>query len=208
MEQGHLRAEIPDDASVALVGRGNEQVHHGDIAIGPEPSRDEIRRLQIMQELGYDINAINRSGNSIHFDTCSVGERSGIQAPGGRGFGQRLNGHEAGGRSAGAEVAIQRPESVGWNAGMVQSVGEGQEMEEADLELGPQQRQSGFDLGVGAGSGFESPHSPQTPITIISSNIHPAYRSTFDNASRPPSRDGYCTPEQASSPLGVRLQFL
>lgn len=193
IEQGHLRAEIPDDASVALVGRGNEHVHHGNLGARPEPSQNEIRRLRIMQELGYDVNAINRSGravdDSICFESHSAGQGSSIQAPG-RGFDQRLDGGEAGERFAGDEVATQRPESVGWNAGMVKPVCESQEMEEVDLELHRHQRQSGFfiDLGASAVSGFENPQ-PQTLTTIISSNfnIHPAYRSTSDNVSRPQS---------------------
>lgn len=169
------------------MGRDNGQVHHGDLGARPEPSQNEMRRLRIMQELGYDINAINRSGRAVGDSTAfdrSVGEQSGIQVSGGRGLGQKLD-RRTGGRSAGAEVTIQRPKSVGWNAGTVQSACESQEMEEADLDLRPQQRQSGF-IDLGAGSGFENPQSPQTPTTIISSNTHPAYRSTLDNASRAP----------------------
>jgi hypothetical protein len=142
-----------------------------------------------MQELGYDINAINHSGravgDSIDFDPRSVEVQSGIQVSDGRELGQTL---EAGGRSAGAKVATKRPESVGWDSGMLQALRE-REVEEADLNLHPQQRQSGFfiDLGVGAGSRFENPPSPQTRVTVTSNNTHPAYRSTLDNDSQPPS---------------------
>lgn len=180
-----------DDASVALVGRDNEQVHRGDLSARLKPSQDEMHRLRIMQELGYDINAINRAGravgNSVDFDPRSAGEQSGIQVSGGRDIGQTLDGREAGGRSAGAKVATNRPESVEWDSGMLQTLCE-REVEEADSNLRPQQRESGFfiDLGMGAGSRFENPPSPQTPATVIFNDTHPAYRPTPDNASRPP----------------------
>jgi hypothetical protein len=75
-----------------------------------------------MQELGYDINAVNRSGravgDSVDFDPRSTGEQTGIQVSGGRGFGQTLDSRKAGGRSAGAKVATNRPEMVEWDSGM------------------------------------------------------------------------------------------
>jgi hypothetical protein len=181
----------PDDASVALVGRDNEQVHHSDLSARPDPSQNEMHQLRIMQELGYNINAINRSGravgDSVDFDLRGAGEQSGVQVSGFRGFDQTLDGREAGGRSASAKVVTQRPESVGWDAGMVQPVR--QEMEEVDLNVHPQRRQSGcfIDLGIGAGPGFENPPSPLTPTAVTFNNTHPAYRPTLDNASRPPS---------------------
>jgi hypothetical protein len=195
IEQGHLRVGTPDDASVALAGRDHEQVHHGDLSARPEPSQNEMHRLRIMRELGYDMNAINRSGravgDSVDFDPRSAGEQSGVQVSGGRGFGQTLDGREAGGRSASAKVTTNRPESVEWDSGMLQTLCEREvaEAEEADSNLRPQQRQSGFfiDLGMGAGSRFENPPSPQTPATVVFNNTHPAYRPTLDNASRPPS---------------------
>ena len=195
VEQGHLKVETPDDASVALVGQDNEQVHHGNLSARPEPSQNEIHRLRIMQELGYDINAVNRSGravaDSVDFDPRSAGEQSGIQVSGGRGFGQTLDGREAGGRSASAKVATNRPKSVEWDSGMLQTMCEREveEVEEAESNLRPQQRQSGLfiNLGMGAGSRFENPPSPHTPATAIFNDIHPAYRPILDNASRPPS---------------------
>jgi hypothetical protein len=138
IEQGHPRAEIPDEASVALVGRGNKQVHHRDLGARLEPSQNEMYRFRILQEAGYDINAINCSrrdvDDSICFDACNVGQRSGLQDPE-RGLNQRLNGNEARERFAGVKVVTQRPESVGWDAGMVQPVY--QEMEEVDPNVHP-----------------------------------------------------------------------
>jgi len=175
------------------VDRDHEQVHHGDLSARPEPSQNEMHRLRIMQEMGYDINAINRSGravgDSVDFDPRSAGEQSGIQVSGGRGFGQTLDGREAGGRSASAKVATNRP--VEWDSGMLQTwcEREVEEVEEADPNSRPQQRQSGsfLDLGMGAGSRFENPPLPQTPATAIFNDTHPAYRPTLDNASPPPS---------------------
>lgn len=145
------------------MGRGNKQVLTRDLGARLEPSQNEMRRLQILQEVGYDINAINRSGGPVDdpvcFEACNVE--------------QRLDGGEAGERFAGAEIASQRPQSVGWNAGMVQPVY--QEMEEVDLEPHSHQKQSGFfiDRDVSAGSGIENSPSPLSPT---SSNIHPAFR--------------------------------
>jgi len=61
---------------------------------------------------------------------------------------------------------MRGPGNIGWGIGMVQPVSEGQVMEEgrADLELGRQERRSGYftDLGmdINADSGFENIHSP------------------------------------------------
>jgi hypothetical protein len=175
IEQGNPRAEDRDAGSVELVGGSNEQVYHGNPSASPERSRNEIHRLQVMQELGYDINALNRSGmaveDSVRFDPRNVEERSSIQGPGIVGFTPRLDGREACGRFSGAVAAIQ-PKSVGWNAGMLQH--ESQEAEEADLDQ-----------------------------AHAASDIHPAYRSKFDNTSRP-SRDSFHTPEQAPGPPVVK----
>lgn len=180
IEQGHPRAETPDEASV-LVGRGNKQVHHRDLGARLEPSQNEMHRLRILQ----DINATNFD-DSICFDACNVGQRSGLQDPD-RGLNQRLDGGEAGERFPGAEVVTQQPESVGRDAGMVQPVR--QEMEEVDLNVHSRRRQSRcfIDLGTGAGPGFENPPSPLTPTAVILNDTHPAYRPTLDYASQPPS---------------------
>jgi len=171
----------PYDASVALVGRDNEQVHHGDLTARPEPPQDEMHRLRIIREAGYHINGINRSGRavggSVDFDPRSAGEQPGVQVSGGRGFAQTLDGREAGGRSASAEVATTRPENVEWDSRMLQNWCE--EEEEADSNLRPQQRQSEvfIDLGMDAGSRLENPPSPQTPAATFN-DTHPAYRPT------------------------------
>lgn len=102
-----------------------------------------------MQELGYDINAINGSQRNVDSSTSIETLKLNPQSVVGRFGGPAAGGS---GRSAGAEVAMRGPSNVEWGTGMVQSVSEGQEMEEgrADLELGQQNRQSGFfiDLGV------------------------------------------------------------
>ncbi|KAH8674855.1 hypothetical protein BGZ60DRAFT_404944 [Tricladium varicosporioides] len=182
IEQGHLRGENRNDASVALIGQDNEQVHPGD--------PDEMHRLQIMHELGYDVNAINRSGRAVGDSTVfdSRSKQPGIQVSGDGGCGTKLDRRSGG--SADPEVPIQRSRSVGWNAGVVPPTCASQEMEEADLGLRPQQRRSGLLIDLNGGAGFKTPHSPQTPTTIISSNTystiiptntHPANRSTLDN---------------------------
>ena len=71
----------------------------------PALSHNEMHRIRILRDAGYDTS----------YDT------SAIDYPG---------------RAVdGIEVAAQRPESIGWNAGMLQSGREGGEMEEVDMEL-------------------------------------------------------------------------
>jgi hypothetical protein len=116
IEQGNPRAKDHDTGSVELVGRSNEQVYHSNPSASPERSRNEIHRLQVIQELGYDINTLNCSGmaveNSVRFDPRNIKERSSIQGPGIIGFTLRLDGREACGRFSGAVAAIQ-PKSIG-----------------------------------------------------------------------------------------------
>jgi hypothetical protein len=185
IEQGHLRAGSIDGASVTL--------EHRDFGARPDTPQSEISQIQ--EELVYDIDAINRSGrevgSSTGIDTIRLNPRSVVG-----GFGQRMY-----------------SSNVGWNTGMVQSVSEGQEMEEvrADLGLGQQERRGGFFIDVGmdidSDSGFETIH-PSCPVgtpATIYSNIHPAYRPTFENTSRPASRDSFQTPKQSPVPLAARV---
>ena len=74
VEQGHLKARI-DDASVRLAARDNGQVERRGPATTPE-----TRRLQVVQGLGYDIDAINRSASNHR----SVVDQPGWPTDGGR----------------------------------------------------------------------------------------------------------------------------
>lgn len=213
-----------DDASVTFVGRGNEHVERRDLGARPETPQSELRRLQALQESGYDIDAINRlqrgTGSSNGIDTIGLNPRSVVgrssgPAAGGRGFDPRLDCDEPNGRFAGAEAAMQRSSNIGWGHRMVRPISEGEMMEEgrASLELGQQVRRSGIFINLGlvvdndADSGFETIHPCPpvgTPVTIYG-NIHPALRSTFDGTSQPVSPDGFQTPRQAPSPTGMSM---
>jgi hypothetical protein len=215
IEQGHLRAGSIDDASVTLVGRGNEQVEHRDFGGRPDTPQSEIHQI-LMQASGYDIDAINSSGrdvgssgiNTVRWNPRSVVGQSGGPAAGR--FDQRWDGGETSGRFTGAEAAMRGPSNIGWGTEMVQSVSEGQEVGRADLELGQQEQRSGFfidgGMNIDSDSGFETiyPSCPVGTPNTIYSNIHPALRPTFDNTSRPVSPDGFQTPKEAPSPLGTR----
>ena len=152
--------------------------------------------------MGLDIHATNRSrgevSSSIGTETIRVIPR-GAGLPGGRRSGPEMEGGGASGRFAGVEMAMRRPDSVGWTTEMVQPRGEGLEMQEdgAGQELG-QPEAFYIDLGV---ENIRSPRADRTPTTIISSNIHPAFRPSFDNASRPVSHDGSQTPREAPDEL-------
>jgi hypothetical protein len=194
IEQGHLKAGSVDDASVTLMGQGNEQVEHHDSGARPDTPRSEMRQIQVMQ------------------NPRSVVGWSGGPAAGGRGFSQILDSGETRRRFAGAETATQGPSNVGWGTRMVRSTNEGEVMEEgrADLGLGQQEQQRGFfiDLGmeIDNESGFETIYPSArvgTPTTIYS-NIHPALRSKFDDT-RPVSPNGFQTTKEALSPTGTSV---
>ena len=87
------------------------------------------------------------------------------------------------------EAAIKPSGSVKWGSGMLQTLHE-RVVEEEHSNLNSQQKQGGFfiDSGVGAGSPSETPPLLQIPTDITFSDIHPAYRPTLDNDSRPAVR--------------------
>lgn len=59
MEHGYRGAESLDDASIHLVAdRDSDNVQ--------EAPQNEVHQLQVLQNLGYDVNAINRSGRDIN----------------------------------------------------------------------------------------------------------------------------------------------
>jgi hypothetical protein len=212
IEQGHVRAGGLDGESATLVSQGNEQVEHRDVSARPETPRSEIRRRQVMQELGYDINAINRSGRDVGSSITRPNPRSVDGRSGGGRLSSRIGADEASGRFTGADVAMQRPESVGWTTRTLQPLREPQEMDDgpADLERDPPERPGEFFISLGMDAGasrFGDIHSPRpvrTPDTIIPINIHPAYRPTF-NTSRSESHDGFRTPKEAPGMTSYEL---
>lgn len=146
-----------------------------------------------MQGLGYDMNAISHPGrnvdgsvgvNVIRPNSRNINGWPRSQTPG-REPGRRMDRGEDNRRLSGAEVAMQRSESAGWAAGMLQSVSEHQEMERGstDLELDQLERRGRFfiDLGIDAGASGAA-HSPHAiPNTVLPSDVHPAYRDTVDS---------------------------
>lgn len=193
------------------MGGDNEQVELHGLAAKQETPRSEIGRLRVMRGLGYDIDAINRSGrdigSSIDSNTVRVNPRSVVGGSGGpadaRGFDERLDDGGVGGSvRRGVGVVVPGPAGVGWTTRMLQGAIEGQEKTEG----GQRGRTAGFliDRGrdnFGAGSGFGNIHLP--PGIIVSSDVHPAIRSSSDNANRRDSHDSFPTPKQATSSLGT-----
>jgi hypothetical protein len=198
IEKGHLREGSFDDASNKHVGQGNEQTELRDFGTRPDILQSEIHEFQV-QGLNYDINAISARDvrSSIGSNTIRLPPPRVVGTPGGPAASDR-----------------RYDQSAGWPTEMVQTIWGGQEIEErqADPELGRRERENGFFINVGmdnsANSKSEIIHSPRPvgiPVTIISSDIHPALRSTFQSISRPVSPNNFQTPKHAPSYLEKKV---
>lgn len=100
------------------------------------------------------------------------------------GFGQTLDDREAGGRSAGAKVTTNRPESVEWDSGMLQTLCEREveEAEEADSNLRPQQRQIwAWALALGLRTLLRHRHPPPSSSTIHTPPLDPPSTMPLDH---------------------------
>lgn len=162
-----------DNASMRLVARDNGQVERRDPA-----ATLETRRLQVVRGLGYDIDAINRSGSNHR----SVVGRSGWPTDGG-GLDERLDDGGAGG-SVREEVGGANERFAGAGVtGLLQGGVEGQ----GEMEEGQQESVSASIFR--AGSEFKNIHSP--PAIIASSDIHPALRSPFNDTYQPEPHDSF-----------------
>ncbi|KFZ03826.1 hypothetical protein V502_10630 [Pseudogymnoascus sp. VKM F-4520 (FW-2644)] len=156
----------------------------------PEPSQRE-RHRQTLDELDYNITTPNYTGRpatSIASDPWSGGIGPSVTRSG----------------YAGRLPTIQRSRSAGLNIGMVQSVDDGQEAE--NEQEGNRRGGSAIYRGVhtDGGPGHETLRWSQTPVTVVSSSIHPAFRPTLDRTSLRGSLEGSDTPRQSQSHLGLR----
>lgn len=154
IEEGHVGLVNNNDALMTPSEGGDEQA-----IPGTEKSPSELRRLQILKELGYNYSAVSlarSSATSIETDPQSVMEiirSSGIS------------------QMSGGSVGLQRPKSPTWTLRMAQvgneSMGRAEEGEDRFVS----------NESMYAGSEMEEPRS-QTPITVINTNLHQKYTYT------------------------------
>ena len=80
IEKGHLEVAEINDASARIVSGENEQVQHRNAGARPEITPSENDRLQVMRDIGYDIDAVNRSRKHIGSNPVRVNPRSVVAA--------------------------------------------------------------------------------------------------------------------------------
>lgn len=159
IEQGHHGLSNNNGASMTPSGEGDEQT-----TPGTDKSPSELRRVQILKELGYNYSALSlarSSATSIETDPQSVMEiirSSGIS------------------QMSGGRVGIQRPKSPAWSFRMAQlgdeCMGRAEEGED----------RFAINESMYAGSEMEEPRS-QTPITVINTNLHQNIRTDMNHNS-------------------------
>lgn len=170
-------------------GKDKGQVRPRDAGAEPETPQTEAR-LRVMDELGYDLRAVNRCGTGAGTLLTQPNRRNGVRL-GGEGSGgsdPMAVGDQSGGRFTSAATAVQSPRSAGWSFTAlhpVQEMGDDSEI----LELDQPPRWSGviLSLGMDAGaSSFEHARSPVSAVspTTIMSDIHPAFRPAPNSLGR------------------------
>ncbi|KFY64309.1 hypothetical protein V496_03340 [Pseudogymnoascus sp. VKM F-4515 (FW-2607)] len=202
-EQGHPRPYGKHNPSMTQENTDAEQPQRSPVSEMPEPSESE-RRRQTLDELGYNIGALHRAGRPV--TSIASDPWSGVNQHSSHAFG-RGDIAPSGTRSgyAGRLPTIQRSRTDGLNIGMVQPVYDG---DEAGNEQEWNRRDgSAIYRGVhtNGGPGDETLRCSQTPVTIIPSSIHPAFRATLDSTSLQGSLEGSDTPRQGQSHPGYRM---
>lgn len=180
-----------------------EQPQRSYVSEIPEPSQSE-RRCQTLDELGYNISALNRAGRPA--TSIASDPWSGVIRPSSYAFGRGETGPSVTHSGyVGRLPTIQRSRSAGLNIGMVQPVDDGQRAE--NEQEGNRRDGSAIYRGVhpGGGPGDETLRCSRTPVTVIPSSIHPAFRPTLDSTSLPGSLNGSGTPRQGQSHSGYRM---
>ncbi|KFZ18718.1 hypothetical protein V501_01056 [Pseudogymnoascus sp. VKM F-4519 (FW-2642)] len=194
-EQGHPTPCGKHNPSIAQANTDVEQPQRSSVGETPEPSQSE-RRRQTLDELGYNISALHRAGRpvtSIASDPWSDVIQQSSHALGRGDIAPSVT------RSGyvGRLPTIQRSRTAGLNIATVQPIYDGQEAE--NEEEGNRWGGSAIYRGVhpNSGPGDEALRSSQTPVTVISSSIHPAFRPTLDSTSLQGSIEGSDTLRQS-----------